>query len=290
MNRDELFKRTRQVLNPQLTAKQAVLVVGAGSGGSRVAEEIVRFGTGRVMLVDRPNETLEEHNIIRHALGYRDMGRSKVAALRDRLLDIHPQCDVRTHELDVTRDEAALAELVSRATLVLLCTDNERSKHALNAAAVRAAVPMVFAGVFDGGCGGEVGRVLPGQACYACIAAYLQRSPIASQADESVETFDYANPASMQQSTAALNIDIAQIALLQARVALLTMLDDPAGEMDGNYLLFGNRAVAGLFPRMLTSEIWRIPRAPACMVCSQGDSGNVDAAAEQLLAAAEVMA
>ena len=148
---------------------------------------------------------------------------------------------------------------------------------------------MIFAGVFDGGCGGEVGRVLPGQSCYACMAAYLQRRDSAHVGEEPPQGFDYTSPDASQRSTAALNIDIAQIALIQARVALLTLLRDvdASGDLEGNYVLFANRAVPGLFDRMLASEIWSIPRDPSCLVCGGSDNAEVAQSAHLLLAAAE---
>lgn len=283
MNREELFKRTRDLLRPEWTASASVLIMGCGSGGARVAEEVARFGVGRIVLADRPGEMLEEHNIIRHPLGYRDLGRPKTIAMRDRLLDINPTCVVETVDIDASRDDARLAELVGAVDQVYLCTDNEPSKHAVNAACVRAGRTMIFAGVFDGGVGGEVGRVRPGGACYACMAAFLRRQNSAPQAAEA--PIDYANPNQTQhRSTAALNIDIAQIALIQARVGLLSLLaaaGQAAGDFDGNYVLFGNRAVAGLFDHMLVSEIWSIPRNEECLVCGAA-GGQLDEDADEL--------
>jgi hypothetical protein len=149
-------------------------------------------------------------------------------------------------------------------------------------------VPVIFAGVFDGGCGGEVGHVRPGQACYACIASFLRRT--SATGPETNETFDYSNPENMQQrSTAALNLDIAQIALIEARVGLLLMLAETgnAPALEGNYILFGNRPVEGLFPRMLHSETWDVPALDHCLVCGGGvGSAPVGDRAESILAAA----
>lgn len=285
MNREQRFKRTKAILNPDEAKRETWAVLGVGSGGSRVAEEAARFGVGTLILVDHPEERLEEHNVIRHVLGYRDLGRLKVEALRDHLININPDCRVEAMGLDVTEEGDDLQQILSRATQVHLCTDNERSKHVVNEAAVRTSVTLIFAGVFDGGCGGEVGRVIPGGACYACIAAYLNRS---GRFDEDeVETFDYSSPDADQKSTAALNLDIAQIALIQARVGLLTMQagQDREADFQGNYILFGNRPVEGLFPRMLSSDIWTIPQDPNCLIC--GSLGladdEADALAERIL-------
>lgn len=288
MNQEELFKRTKAILNPDLARQEVFAFIGVGSGGARGAEEAARFGVGRIILVDRPGERLEEHNIIRHVLGYRDLGRPKTEALGDHILNINPACRVETLALDVVSDTDRLAEIVGRSTQVHLCTDNERSKHVVNEVVVKAGVPLIFAGVFDGGCGGEVGRVMPNGACYACMAAYLNRAVAIDETK--VETFDYSHPNATEQSTAALNLDIAQIALIQARVGLLTMLakEDPADELPGNYILFGNRPVQGLFPRMLYADIWRIPKDPNCLVCGLSDmsAAEINTTAEDILSRA----
>lgn len=286
VNRDALFKRTEAILKPEVARQEVWTFIGVGSGGARVAEEAARFGVGTIILVDRPGENLEEHNIIRHVLGYRDLGRLKVAALRDHILNTNPDCAVDVVSLDVVKDRQRLTEIVRRCTQIHLCTDNERSKHAVNEVAVKASVTLIFAGVFDGGCGGEVGRVVKGGACYACMAAYLNRS--GKFDGQASETFDYTNPDGLEKSTAALNLDIAQIALIQARVGLLTMLakNELGTDFTGNYVLFGNRPVEGLFPRMLCSDMWQIPRDGGCLICGAAGMSDDDlnAVAEDILA------
>ena len=281
MDREELFKRTKGILHPDVAREEVFLFLGVGSGGARVAEEAIRFGIGTILLADLPNERMEEHNIIRHPLGYSSLGRLKVEALRERLLDINPECKVETYGLDVAKDSDELEALATRATQIHMCTDNEPSKHSVNQVCVRLGIPMFFGAVFDGGCGGEAGRIIPGGACYACIASFLNRS---GRFDENkVENFDYTNPNQDQyRSTPALNIDIAQITLIQARLGLLTMLakTDPSSNPQGNYVLFANRAEGELFPRMLWNDIWEIPRDPACMICGNGMAEETDIEAE----------
>ncbi|MBI3268915.1 MAG: ThiF family adenylyltransferase [Planctomycetes bacterium] len=283
MNREELFRRTREVLRPEVAREWVVLVCGVGSGGARVAEELVRFGTGTVLLVDRPEERLEEHNLIRHPLGYGALGRRKLDAMRERLLDIHPACGVETHGLDVLQADAArrLDALVRRAHVVALATDGEASKHVVNDLCVRAGVPMVFAGVFDGGVGGEVGRVLPRRACYACIASMMNpQGAAAAPAGEAVAV-DYSHPVDdARRSTAALNLDIATVALAQARVLLATLLarQDPASDAFGedNYFLFGNRPVPRLFDRAFQSDFLCIAPRPDCLVCGRAGPSEAE--------------
>ena len=70
-----------------------VVVVGIGGVGSWAAEALARSGIARLTLIDLDH--IAESNINRqiHALGS-TLGQSKVQAMRDRILDINPDCDV----------------------------------------------------------------------------------------------------------------------------------------------------------------------------------------------------
>ncbi len=70
-----------------------VVVVGIGGVGSWAAEALARSGVGRLTLVDLDH--IAESNINRqiHALSG-TVGQAKVVAMRDRIRDIHPGCEV----------------------------------------------------------------------------------------------------------------------------------------------------------------------------------------------------
>lgn len=65
-----------------LNAKK-VLMVGAGTLGSAVANQLARSGVGRLTIIDP--DKLADANIGRHVLGADDLGRNKVDALAERL-------------------------------------------------------------------------------------------------------------------------------------------------------------------------------------------------------------
>ncbi|NQU24481.1 MAG: ThiF family adenylyltransferase [Candidatus Nealsonbacteria bacterium] len=290
-NQEELFKRTCDIIRPGLLQRETPLIVGAGSGGARVAEELVRSGISHIILADLPDERLLEHNIIRHPLGYRDLGRLKTEAVRDRLLDINPACQVEIHGLDFAEDRELAEHLLRKATQCHSCVDNDKARYAINEMIVENHVPAFFAGVFDGGVGGEVIRVMPGGPCYACVASMLNRSPRFEQDRD--ESFDYSDPDQDQyRSTAALNIDISQIALVHARVALNTLMEkyelEGGSPMEGNYVLFGNRQSAPLFPSMLHCETWQVQKADDCMVCSGLNEADCASQADEIMASATV--
>lgn len=74
-----------------------VVVVGIGGVGSWAAEALARSGVAHLTLIDFDH--IAESNINRqiHALGS-TLGQSKVHAMRERIADINPGCDVRCIE------------------------------------------------------------------------------------------------------------------------------------------------------------------------------------------------
>ena len=86
-----------------------VVVVGVGGVGSWAAEALARSGVGRITLIDLDH--VSESNINRqvHALGT-TVGQAKVIAMRQRLLDINPRCQIEVVEDFLTPDN--LVELL----------------------------------------------------------------------------------------------------------------------------------------------------------------------------------
>src|SRR5215471_9840899 len=138
MNRAEFFKRVAAVIAPERLQSRRVVVIGVGSGGSRVASELARLGVD-LILVERPGELLEEHNIVRHLLGYRSLGKSKLFELKRHLQSLYPFARLTLCPLDIVEDSELFSKRLEkwRPDLLAVCTDNEQSKHAANQVALR---------------------------------------------------------------------------------------------------------------------------------------------------------
>jgi tRNA A37 threonylcarbamoyladenosine dehydratase len=80
-----------------------VVVVGIGGVGSWSAEALARSGVGRITLIDMDH--VSESNINRqiHSLDS-TLGKSKIEAMRDRMLDINNNCQVHLIDDFVTSD------------------------------------------------------------------------------------------------------------------------------------------------------------------------------------------
>lgn len=269
LNNNELFKRIKERLNPKLLSEKVCLIIGCGSVGSRTGEELVRAGIKKIILVDKPGERLEKHNIIRHPLGHKYLGSLKTKGLKDYFLDINPDARIEIHGIDVLKKESKLEEIVREASLIIEAVDNEPAKYSINDISLKTGTPFVGAGVFDGGIGGNVYRVSPGKtACYGCICTFLERLPFYIEKKE--KNIDYSSfDENGFKSTPALNMDIASISLIQARIALMILLEDKSimEDIDGNYVLYGNQKVEGLFDGPWYREIREIPKDPHCLIC-----------------------
>ena len=286
MNQEQYFKRVVPLLRPESLRSKRIAVVGNGSVGSRVATELGRLGVG-LLLIDKPGERLEEHNIHRHELGYRSLGQLKTTALADHIRNYNPNVEIATAECDVTLEPDRFEQLLvaHRVDLILVCTDNQPSRHAINAVATKLGLPTISSGVYDGGVGGEVYRTGPGAACYACMAGLLNHRQTTR---DQPATIDYSNPdLDGLQSTSALNMDIGQISLIQTRVALQELL---GGETDltglpreVNLIIFANRTHPKAFPRPLHANFHVMPRHPDCLICGQ-QRADTEAEAKTILA------
>lgn len=104
------FQRTELLLGEQAMARlknARVAVFGVGGVGGYVVEALVRSGVGALVLVD--NDQVCSSNLNRQIIAtHKTIGRDKVEVMKERVLDINPECEVTIHRcfyLPETRDE-----------------------------------------------------------------------------------------------------------------------------------------------------------------------------------------
>lgn len=156
MTDEQLLRYSRHILLPELGVEgQARLlaahavVIGAGGLGSPAALYLASAGIGRITLAD--GDIVDLTNLQRQILhSTASIGRPKAVSGRDSLLRLNPEVDVVALESRV--DATHLDELVADATVVLDCSDNFATRHAVNRACVRHRRPLVSGAAvrFDG--------------------------------------------------------------------------------------------------------------------------------------------
>lgn len=95
----EQFCRTTQLLGNENVEKlfdKHVIVFGVGGVGGYVVEALARSGVGKISIVD--NDVVNESNINRQIIAlHSTVGMQKVEVLKNRILDINPECQVFVH-------------------------------------------------------------------------------------------------------------------------------------------------------------------------------------------------
>jgi len=143
------------------------LIIGAGGLGCPAALYLAAAGVGRITIAD--GDTVDATNLQRQIL-YRDasVGLPKAAAAKDALGAVNPEVEVVA--LGERAQGPRLDALVAAADVVLDCSDNFATRHALNRACVAHRRPLVSGAAirFDGQLAVfDLRRA--DSACYACL-------------------------------------------------------------------------------------------------------------------------
>lgn len=174
MNDTQLLRYSRHILLDEVGIEgqekflgSHVLIVGAGGLGSPVALYLGSAGVGHMTVVD--HDTVDVTNLQRQiAHSLTSVGQFKAESIRQAIADINP--DVKVTVVKQRADATLLDPLVAQVDLVVDCTDNFATRHAINRAAVRYQKPLVSGAAirFDGQVAVYDTRQ-PSSPCYACV-------------------------------------------------------------------------------------------------------------------------
>lgn len=112
----------------QTLMNKSVFILGVGGVGGFVCEALARSGVGHLILVD--SDVLDVTNINRQIIAYHStIGRKKVEVMKERILDINPNCQVDIYDLFLEDDFSLLDDM--QADFVVDCCDTVRTKENL---------------------------------------------------------------------------------------------------------------------------------------------------------------
>jgi molybdopterin/thiamine biosynthesis adenylyltransferase len=174
MDDSQLLRYSRHILLDELGpdaqarfARSHALVVGVGGLGAPVAQFLAAAGVGTLTLCDADRVDLT--NLQRQILyATADVGQPKVDAAVARLAAINPDVELQRVASRVGGEE--LEALVAASDVVVDCTDNFETRHAVNRACVAHRKPLVSGAAirFDG----QIAVFDPRDAaspCYHCL-------------------------------------------------------------------------------------------------------------------------
>ena len=174
MDDTQLLRYSRHILLTELGidaqerfAAAHALIIGAGGLGAPAAQFLAAAGIGTITLCDA--DTVDLTNLQRQILyATGDIGKAKVVAAQGRLHAVNPE--VRIAAVQQRVGEGELASLAALADVVLDCSDNFATRHAVNRACVAAKKPLVSGAAvrFDGQVAVFDSRD-PRSPCYHCL-------------------------------------------------------------------------------------------------------------------------
>ncbi|EDT7434647.1 HesA/MoeB/ThiF family protein [Salmonella enterica subsp. enterica] len=173
MNDRDFMRYSRQILlgdiaieGQQQLLDSHVLIVGLGGLGSPAALYLAGAGIGTLTLAD--DDDVHLSNLQRQILFTTDdIAHPKAQAAKLRLAQLNPGNELIVLQQRLTGD--VLKNAVSRADVVLDCTDNMSTRQEINAACVALNTPLISASAV--GFGGQLMVLTPPweQGCYRCL-------------------------------------------------------------------------------------------------------------------------
>lgn len=174
MNDDDLLRYSRHILLPQVGIEGqerlhsgSALIVGAGGLGCPAAIYLGAAGLGRLVVADADKVDLSN---LQRQIGHftSSIGINKAHSLRESIRALNPT--VQIEALEERLEGSLLGEAIAEVDVVLDCSDNFATRHAVNRACVLSGKPLV-----SGAALGFSGQIAvfdtrqPDSPCYHCL-------------------------------------------------------------------------------------------------------------------------
>lgn len=238
----KIYSRLPSTSGEKRFDEKRVALIGCGSGGSAIAEELVKSGVTKLLLID--DEYLTVENVCRHVCDLHDIGLKKIYALRNKLRRINPKMDIECIDNRIEVIENEVAEKLGACQLVINATAT--AEEIINEFCWTKGIASIHPKVYPLGFGGEIVRILPSVTpCFECMHHSL--SDILSDQPgfndfPSTEVINYNETKEGESlSTPSLSLDAKFISLLVAKMALgVLQAVDTKAVRGSNIILWGN--------------------------------------------------
>lgn len=286
---ENIFSRSKGILEVGALVDKRVLIVGLGSFGSQISIELAKAGVGSFALMDF--DRVELHNLSRHTATVSDLGRLKTNVIEEAILGKNPYAKVEKFPVDINKDLELMYEEVEKADLVICATDNNTSRFNLSKALVEKGKVGIFGRAITRAEGGDVFRYRPGGPCYCCLIGEgnLQQEEITNveSARRDGRIAAYVSPEDADAMVqVGLSSDIEPICNMMVKLALVELSKDAEtglaslqDEFAYDYYMWANRrerhyhnwkpfAAPGNLPTILKWYGVKVAKEDACPICS----------------------
>lgn len=174
MNENQLLRYSRHILLEEIDIEgqeklqqATVMVIGCGGLGNACIPILAAAGIGHLILCD--HDVIESSNLQRQFVFTPfDLQQSKVEVLANYLQQRNPELQITRLNTAITAD--LLTHYLAKCDVVVDCSDNSKTRHLINSAAVSQQVPLVSTSVIQ--FTGQLmvfNAALISSPCYACL-------------------------------------------------------------------------------------------------------------------------
>ena len=305
---ENLFSRSKGILEVDILRDKRVLVIGLGSFGSQISIELAKAGVGHFALMDY--DRVELHNLSRHTATIHDLGRLKTNVIEEAILGKNPYAKVDKFPININEDLPLMYKEVEKADLVICATDNNTSRFNISSALVQKGKVGIFGRAITRAEGGDVFRYRPGGPCYCCIvgAGNLQEEEIsdvvsarrdgriaAYVSEEDAEAMVQVGLSSDIEPICNLMVKLALVELSRGRESGISSLEEEltydcylwANRRDRHYANWKPFPAAGPMPSILRWYGVKVDKDEHCPICSSDivlddSEEEIDAIARQI--------
>ena len=140
---NEQFQRIARFIgeeNVEILSRKKASVAGVGAVGGYAIEMLIRSGLGSITLLDF--DTVSVSNINRQIIAlHSTVGRLKTEVMKERILDINPECNVTIISEHLTKEN--MDAFFSGSDIILDCIDSVDAKTELLASAYERNLPIL---------------------------------------------------------------------------------------------------------------------------------------------------
>lgn len=157
----DIFSRNSGILESAVMKDKCAIIAGCGSVGSLVALELARSGVGKFVLID--NDIFAYHNICRHQCVISDVGKYKVDAVKERILQINPNAIVEALPTIIERVPKEIFDLycIPNQSILIGCGDNRESDLYSDEISYLMNIPFISIGFWERAYAGEIFYTVP---------------------------------------------------------------------------------------------------------------------------------
>jgi hypothetical protein len=271
ISKDTIFRRVAG-FDVEVLLEKKCLILGCGSIGSRVAENLIKTGVGHLILLDK--DVMRAGNVTRHVLGLDSISKKKAVALREHLLRKNVFAKVESVVYDPLTQPENFEQLVFSVDLVISCLGSDGTEVFVNAVCKSAGKPVIFCRSHLQSRIGAILISMEGRGCFECLSKHLTgpECPIPRLPEIAYKDLVGLDADCGSAFLPASAIDLDHVALHCSRL-ILAMLQGQ--DLKNNYwLVRGREFEVGEFPSLsgpvrepFRQFEYEISTAAECTVC-----------------------